>query len=196
MTTLVPATDAAISQAVQELREGGLVVFPTDTVYGMACLEDLPHAVDRLFTAKQRPPEKKVARLVANLDQVIAHGALVDTRARRLAEHFWPGPLTLVLPHVREGTVAYRVPDHPVALKLLRTLDGPLLVTSANRSGEPDALTAQDAEAVLSATVSLILDGGPCPLKVASSILQLSADSIELLREGGLGLQEIEDALG
>jgi L-threonylcarbamoyladenylate synthase len=196
MTALVPATDAAISQAVQELREGGLVVFPTDTVYGIACLEDLPHAVDRLFTAKQRPPEKKVARLVADLDQVIAHGGLVDTRARRLAEHFWPGPLTLVLPHVREGTVAYRVPDHPVALKLLRALDCPLLVTSANRSGEPDALTAQDAEAVLPATVSLILDGGPCPLKVASSILQLSADSIELLREGGLGLHEIEDALG
>lgn len=196
MTALLPATDAAISQAVQELREGGLVVFPTDTVYGMACLEDLPHAVDRLFTAKQRPPEKKVARLVADLDQVIAHGALVDTRARRLAEHFWPGPLTLVLPHVREGTVAYRVPDHPVALKLLRALDCPLLVTSANRSGEPDALTAQDAEAVLPATVSLILDGGPCPLKVASSILQLSADSIELLREGDLGLHEIEDALG
>ena len=196
MTALLPATDAAISQAVQELREGGLVVFPTDTVYGIACLEDLPHAVDRLFTAKQRPPEKKVARLDADLDQVIAHGALVDTRARRLAEHFWPGPLTLVLPHAREGTVAYRVPDHPVALKLLRALDCPLLVTSANRSGEPDALTAQDAEAVLPATVSLILDGGPCPLKVASSILQLSADSIELLREGGLGLHEIEDALG
>jgi L-threonylcarbamoyladenylate synthase len=195
MSSLIPATDATIAQAVHALRQGRLVVFPTDTVYGLACMEHLPNAVDHLFEAKQRPPEKQIARLVANLDQVEAHGGQVDERARILSRRFWPGPLTLVLPHRDGGTVGYRMPDHPVALQLLEAVGEPLLVTSANRSGEPAALTALEAQAVLS-DVSLILDGGPCPLKVASSVLQLTTETLQLLREGGLSLQEIEDALG
>ena len=128
---------AGLASAANLLRNGELVAFPTDTVYGIGCRIADKAALDRLFAAKRRPPEKAVPWMVASLDEVARLGFRADDRASRLADRFWPGALTLVLP-AAEGplTQAFRVPDHALALALL-VAAGPLAVSSANRSGEP-----------------------------------------------------------
>lgn len=189
-----------IERALEELRAGGLVVLPTDTVYGLAALPDVPGAVDSLFRAKGRPEDKPIPILAASLDDV-GGIAVTDDRARRLAQRFWPGPLTLVLRRAAgfdvdlgkgdADTVAVRVPAHQVALELLRVA-GPLAVTSANRSGEPPATTIDEARAALGAHVQVFLDGGKCD-GTPSTIVALAPD-FRVLREGALPHDELLEA--
>src|SRR6266542_6841642 len=138
MADRLPADAAGVARAAELLREGALVAFPTDTVYGLGCRTGDPAALARIFAAKRRDPEKAVPWLVASAVEVERAGFRADARALRLAERFWPGALTLVLPSAQaSGTQAFRVPDHPIALALLDAA-GPLAVSSANRSGEPE----------------------------------------------------------
>ena len=162
--------DAARAEAVDLLRAGGIVAVPTDTVYGIAADMALPDAIERLFAAKRRPPEKAVAVLLADAGQAGMLGE-IGPAARVLAERFWPGGLTLVLairpgirlPRVLAGgarTIGVRVPDHPAPRALAAVL-GPLPTTSANVSGEPDARDAREVAARLGDALALVIDGGP-----------------------------------
>lgn len=193
MTDRLSPSDEGLAAAAEILERGGLLAFPTDTVYGVACAASRPDRVDGLFALKRRPPEKRIPILVAGLDG-IPPGWRVDDRARALADAFWPGALTLVLPAADGGeTQAFRAPDHPVALALIGRA-GPLLATSANLSGEPDTLDADDvliAFATQSDELDAVVDGGRVPGGVASTVVDLAADPARLLREGPVTRDQI-----
>ena len=190
--------------AVDILRAGGIVALPTDTVYGIAVALDTPGGIERLFRVKERPPEKGIALLLANAAQAWEIG-VASAAAQRLADAFWPGPLTLVLerrpgvalPDALTGgaeTVGVRVPDHEAPRALAASL-GPLPTTSANLSGEPDALEAAAVLAQLGGRVDLILDGGRTRGAVASTVVDCTKRPVAILREGALGERRIRQAL-
>ena len=194
---LAPDADG-IARAVALLRDGELVAFPTDTVYGLACRCGDPSALERLFAAKRRPAEKAIPWLVSSLDEALAAGFVADRSARLLAERFWPGAVTLVLP-AADGSAsqAFRVPGHPVARALLAAA-GPLAVSSANRSGEPETRDADDVAVAFadSDEPAAILDGGRAGGGVASSVVDLSGPAPRLVREGAVPRSEIEALIG
>ena len=198
-----PDDDAARAQAIAFLRQGAIVALPTDTVYGIAADLRLPDAIGRLFAAKARPPDKAVALLIADADQASVLGE-VSPAARVLAERFWPGGLTLVLP-VRAGvtlpdalaggtTVGVRVPDHACPRALAAAL-GPLPTTSANRSGAADARDAQAIADDLGDAVALVLDGGPIHGGPASTVVDCTTDRPTALRVGALEPARLAAAL-
>jgi len=178
----VEAGRAAIAAAAGRLRDGEVVALPTETVYGLAAL---PSAEAALRAAKGRDEAKPFTWAVASR---AAAEQLVDLSAlgpAKLARRFWPGPLTLVLPRRGGGaTLGVRVPGHPVALAVLRELDQPLLLTSANRSGCADARTAEEARAALEGAIPLVLDGGPAPLAQASTVVSFAGARPIVHREG------------
>lgn len=183
--------------AAAALNAGELVVVPTDTVYGVAAHPGVEGAVGRLFWVKGRPADKAIPILGSSFDE-LAKVATFDDRARALAERFWPGALTLVLPRVAgfdvdlggadPATVAVRVPNDPTTLALLRAI-GPLAVTSANRSGEPAATTVADARAALGTRVTVYVDGGDMK-GTGSTVVSLVADAT-CLRAGDLPYDEV-----
>lgn len=198
MTDRLPATVEGIAQAAAILAEGGLVAFPTDTVYGIGCSAGNAEALEAIFAAKRRPAERRVPVLAASLDTVIDRGYLADDQARRLAETFWPGGLTLVLPSATGAeSQAFRVPDHPVALALIERA-GPLATSSANRSGEPETYAADDVAIAFADTdlLDAILDGGQVPGGVASSVIDMVSQPPKLLREGAISRAWLEAAIG
>jgi len=192
----------AMASALEVLSGGGLVAFPTDTVYGVGAPAFDVRSVERIFVAKGRQPEKALPILLADLTSASRVAQPFSAEVRRLAEAFWPGPLTLVvlkLPVVPESvsrgpTIGLRVPDHPVALQLLRA-SGPLAATSANPSGGPDPRTAEEVAAGLGGGVDLILDGGAVPGGRASTVVDCTVSPPKLIREGPLGLDAILAAL-
>jgi L-threonylcarbamoyladenylate synthase len=194
---LTPDEDG-LARAAALLEAGELVAFPTDTVYGIGCRTGDEEALARLFAAKRRPPEKAVPWLVAALEEVTRLGFRLDARGRDLAESFWPGALTLVLPAAQgTGTQAFRVPDHPVTLALLAAA-GPLAVSSANRSGEPETLDADDVAVAFAGSdePAATVDGGRVPGGVASSVVDLTGPRARLVRQGALPRAEIERLIG
>jgi L-threonylcarbamoyladenylate synthase len=197
MTDRLPPTADGLAAAADLLRDGGLVAFPTDTVYGVACLASLPDRVEGLFALKRRPLDRRIPMLVSGLDE-LPDGWVVDQRARALADRFWPGALTLVLPAAGgEATQAFRAPDHPVALGLIRAA-GPLSATSANVSDEPDTLDADDvlvAFATQADELDAVIDGGRVPGGVASTVLDLSVTPARVLREGPIRAAELAAAI-
>jgi L-threonylcarbamoyladenylate synthase len=198
MADRLAADPAGIARAAALLRSGELVAFPTDTVYGIGCRTGDPEALARIFAAKRRDPEKAIPWLVAGLGDVAAAGYAVDDRGSRLAERFWPGALTLVLPATSGlETQAFRVPAHGATLALLAAV-GPLAVSSANRSGEPETLDADDVAIAFADAdePSAILDGGRVPGGVASSVLELTGPVARLLREGAVSRAELEAVVG
>ncbi|MBA3688687.1 MAG: threonylcarbamoyl-AMP synthase [Chloroflexi bacterium] len=198
MADRLAADPAGIARAADLLRSGELVAFPTDTVYGIGCRAGDATALARIFAAKRRDPEKAVAWLVASRDEVTASAFRLDDRALELAGQFWPGGLTLVLAAIDgPATQAFRVPAHDVALAVLAAA-GPLAVSSANRSGEPETLDADDVAIAFADAEepSAILDGGRVPGGVASSVLDLARPAARLLREGAVSRAEIEQVIG
>lgn len=192
-----------IDAAVSVLQAGGIVVFPTDTVYGVGALPGREGAVRKVFRAKRRPAEKALPILIADEADLARVAAAVPAPARRMAEAFWPGPLTLVLrraPGFRssglaeDDTVAVRIPAHEAARALIRAAGGALAVTSANLSGQPSPATAQEAAAQIGRGVDLILDGGPCPGGVESSVVDCSRLPPRLLREAALSRAQLTRA--
>ena len=177
-----------IALAVERLRQGAVIAFPTDTLYAVAARAADGNAVQRLYRVKQRPASQPVVWLVASAEQAEAY-ACVDSRAAELMRRYWPGPLTLVLPAhalVGQPTMAVRAPDHLVALELLRQLGEPLVSSSANRAG---AMPPVDADAVLEGLgdeLDLVLDGGACRIGEPSTILDLTQPEPRVLREGAI----------
>ena len=195
MAVVLAPDDAGIARAAEMLRAGGLVAFPTDTVYGIGCRVGDEAALARLFEAKRRPAEKAVPILVGSLDHARELGLETDA-AGPLADRFWPGGLTLVLPG-RDGSQAIRIPDHAAALALIAA-SGPLATSSANRSGEPETYEANDVLIAFADTdlLDAVLDGGRVPGGVASSVLDLIVHPPRLLREGAISRAELEAAIG
>ncbi|MGR8951455.1 MAG: L-threonylcarbamoyladenylate synthase [Gammaproteobacteria bacterium] len=199
------ADDAALDRAVQLLRQGRLVAFPTETVYGLGADASNAAAVSRIFAAKGRPADHPLIVHLADADCLTDWAEAVPDTARRLAERYWPGPLAMILrkkrhvPDVVTGgqpTVGLRVPGHPVALRLLEKFGGGIAAPSANRFCRISPTTARHVEEELGDAVDLILDGGPCEVGVESTIIDLSGDRPRLLRPGRITRQEIEEFLG
>lgn len=188
MTDRLPATTEGLAAAADILANGGLVAFPTDTVYGLGCAVSRPEAIDSIYALKRRPAEKRVAILLGGLSDADTEAWLVDGRAIALTERFWPGALSLVLPSRSDadGTQSVRMPDHQVALGLLAAA-GPMYVTSANISEEPDTLDADDvliAFATQPDGLAAVVDGGPVPGGTPSTVLDLSVTPARILRPG------------
>jgi L-threonylcarbamoyladenylate synthase len=198
VTDRLPATPEGLAAAAEILRGGGLVAFPTDTVYGVACAASRPDRLGALFELKQRPAEKQIPMLVAGLEQLSADDWVVDERALALARRSWPGPLTIVLPAVTGGqTQAFRAPDHAVAQALIAA-SGPLLATSANISGQPDTLDADDvliAFATQADGLDAVVDGGRAPGGVASTVVDLSTAPARVLRDGPIARETLAELI-
>ncbi len=195
----------ALARAAAVLRAGGLVAFPTETVYGLGARADDPLAVRRIFAAKGRPATNPVIVHVATMAQAASLAALWPARAEKLAQSFWPGPLTIVVPRapcvpleVTAGgpTVGLRIPGHPAALALLNTVGLPIAAPSANRASGISPTTAAHVAAGLADTVDLLLDGGPTPGGIESTVIDLADDCPRLLRPGLITREMLASALG
>ncbi|OGO64402.1 MAG: threonylcarbamoyl-AMP synthase [Chloroflexi bacterium RBG_19FT_COMBO_50_10] len=193
---------SAIPHAVDVLQHGGMVAFPTDTVYGLAALPFKGEFVEGLFSAKGRNNTRAIAILIGDYPDLKRVVDLFDENSLRLAHRFWPGPLTLVVPKMnalpdelsQDGTIGVRMPDHPVALALLRKA-GPLAVTSANISGQDNANTADEVSRQLNGRVHLILDGGKTSGGVPSTVVDCISSPLIILRQGPITLEAINKAL-
>lgn len=205
MITQRVAADApdAIQRALEVLEAGGVVAFPTDTVYGLGAPAFNAASIERLFAIKGRQQTKAIAVLIAEPGELDKIAKDVSEPALRLAERFWPGPLTLVLPRhpslpavlSPNETIGVRVPDHAVARALLAAA-GPLAVTSANLAGGANARSADQVLAQLSGRIELVLDGGLTPGDQPSTVVDLSAPQPRVLRAGPISEEEIKAALG
>jgi len=196
--------EAGLTAAAGAVRSSRLIVFPTDTVYGLGCDAFDPVAVNALFDAKGRGRNMPLSVLVGSWSTVDGLVLSVPRRARDLIEAFWPGGLSIVLPHApslawdlgdTRGTVMIRMPLHPVVLELLREV-GPMAQSSANRSGFSPATNVDEARSQLAEAVAVYLDGGPSGDPVPSSIVDLTSEQPRLLREGAVGRAEVAEALG
>jgi L-threonylcarbamoyladenylate synthase len=204
-TRILQADQASVASAAASLKDGGLVAFPTETVYGLGADATNPDAIARLYQAKGRPAFNPLIAHVGDLDAA-RRIARFDAAALALAEAFWPGPLTLVLPKA-EGcavaelatagldTVAVRIPAHPVAREILRAFAGPVVAPSANLSGHVSPTTAAHVRSDLEGRIDLIVDGGAVAVGVESTIVGCFEEPM-LLRPGGLPREDIERVLG
>lgn len=191
---------AGLQNAIAALRAGELVVYPTETFYGIAADPFSPAALKRLFAIKGRDPQKPVALIAANAQMAFEVAREVSPSARRLAEAFWPGPLTLVLParegftpHLvgPDGGVGVRVSPHPIARALSEGFGGPITATSANRSGEDPATTIDMARESLGAKIKVFLDGGLLRASAPSNVIACDAKGWRIIRAGAIGEREI-----
>lgn len=196
--------EALIAEAVRVLKSGGLVAFPTETVYGLGADGLNSKAVKDIYRAKGRPSDNPLILHLSSPDEADLY-ALPDERAYKVMRHFWPGPLTIVLPartivpeETRGGldTVALRMPDHPVALSLIERAGFPLAAPSANSSGRPSPTDAEAVLADLGGRIDMLLDSGPVQVGLESTVLDLSSEKPTLLRPGGMPKEELEAFLG
>jgi L-threonylcarbamoyladenylate synthase len=202
---IVPADDAGIARAIRCLRDGGLVALPTDTVYGLAASLDRPRALQRIFAVKGRAEVKNLPVLLSDRDDLAQVAIELPPNYERLVVRFWPGPLTIAVqarlglsPTVLapDGTVGVRVPDDPIARRVIERIGGALAVTSANRSGEAPATTAAAVLDQLGVAVDLILDAGPTKGGVASTVIRLDREgTLHVLRAGAIPREALERAL-
>jgi L-threonylcarbamoyladenylate synthase len=189
----------SISQAAAVIKAGGVIAFPTDTVYGLGASAFQEAAVERIYEIKERSREKAIPILIGNPEDLSLISAAPDQRVTQIINQFWPGALTLILPISPDlpgnlsaaATIGVRIPDHDLTRELLRAT-GPIAATSANLSGQESALTAQDVFQSLGGKIDLILDGGRSPGGEASTVLDLTSPNPDILREGPISLEEIE----
>jgi L-threonylcarbamoyladenylate synthase len=189
-----------IERAVRILKNGGIVAFPTDTVYGLGANAFNEDAVLKVYEAKARPRESALTLLLADVSQIKLVAEDIPETAWKLAEHFMPGALTIVLNKsinvsnmiTGEGkTVAVRVPNHPIPIALIKGLGTPITGTSANKSGEASPVTAEEVYKQLKRKVDLIIDGGKCPLGISSTVLDLTTNPPKIIREGTINRDQI-----
>ncbi|NKB50010.1 MAG: threonylcarbamoyl-AMP synthase [Alphaproteobacteria bacterium] len=204
--TIRRADKASLADAATVLTQGGLVAFPTETVYGLGADARNEQAVASIFAAKNRPQFNPLIVHVRDLNTAATY-AKFDDRARALAARYWPGPLTLVLPRRADGdlsllvsagldSVALRVPAHPTAQLLLSAFNGPIAAPSANASGAVSPTRAEHVEHSLGDAVDLIIDDGPCSIGLESTVVDLSAESWGILRHGAVTLEELVEGFG
>lgn len=200
-TQLLSADELAV--AIDVLVGGGVVAMPTDTVYGIAALPGNAAAIDAIFAAKGRPADQALPMLVAGLEHARSI-ALLDAQAERLCDSFWPGALTVVAPAAAgfrstaiaaDGTVAVRMPAHALALRLIAAAGGVLAVTSANRSGDPPAISAQQVLDQLDERIEAVLDGGLSPGGTASTVVRFVDGGLTVLRAGAIPEAALRRAL-
>ena len=192
----------AIPHALEILKAGGLVAFPTDTVYGVGALAFDGKAVESIYVAKDRPIEKAIPVLIGDKDDLEKVGIHIPASAHKLVSRFWPGPLTILIPKRAEipesvsatATVGVRVPDHDVARALLRAA-GPMAVTSANISGGQSPVTAEEVYEQLGGRIDLIIDGGQTPGGVPSTLVDCTLSELKVLRKGPVSLEDLLSAL-
>ena len=204
LDTIPADTRRQVERGISVLRQGGLVAFPTDTVYGLGARADLAPAVERVYTVKKRPRSKGLPLLLSHVSQIgeVAHP--VSETAWLLARHFLPGALTLVLcksnfvsDTVAAGaTVAVRVPAHPIPAALVESLGVPVVGTSANLGGLPSLLAAEEVRAQLGNRIDLVIDGGPNPGGRESTVVDVTGEMPVVLREGAISVAEIERVCG
>jgi len=194
----------ALAKAAKVLRDGGIVAFPTDTVYGVGALVFLEDAVEKLFQAKMRNRGRAIPVLLGHVRELNRVARNIPPAAWQLAGAFWPGALSMVVeksplvPGVVTGggpTVAVRIPDHRLALKLIERTGAPLATTSANISGRPSPVTADEVEASLGEAIDLLLDGGPCPGGTASTVIDLTMSPPKIVRSGPIRWKDMEPLL-
>jgi L-threonylcarbamoyladenylate synthase len=202
---LLSPTEENLRVAATALREGRLVAFPTETVYGLGGDAMNPNALAQIFEVKQRPFFDPLIVHIADRALLTSLCQIPDSRAEKLMDAFWPGPLTLVLPKKPSvpdlatsglSTVAIRMPAHPVALKLLKMAGIPVAAPSANPFGRLSPTTAAHVQGHFESGIEMVLDGGPCTIGVESTILSLASETPVLLRAGGLPREEIEALIG
>jgi len=200
--TLPAENPASIQTALELLRDGEIVAFPTDTVYGLGANAFYSPGIIKLFEAKGRDANKAIAVLIGDIEQINMLTDQINENAVILAKKFWPGGLTIVLPKKIElpellsagNSIGIRMPNHPVALEILREF-GPIAATSANLSGKTNPQDAHDVLQQLNNRVPLILDGGKCPGGIPSTVIDCSTEEIQILRAGAISQQQIETAL-
>jgi len=201
MKTEIVST-AQIQQALSVLNSGGIIAFPTDTVYGLGALAFNNAAIESIYVAKDRPIEKAIPILIGDLSDLDQISENIPSMALYFASRFWPGPLTCIVPKKQTlpaavsatSTVAVRIPNHPDALALLRAA-GPMAVTSANISGQPSPSTAEEVYSQLNERIPLILDGGKTPGGVPSTLVDCTGSEPVILREGPISLAQLISAL-
>jgi len=202
-TKIVPANASdTLARALAILRSGGLVAFPTDTVYGVGAQAFDGRAVESIYVAKDRPVEKAIPVLIGDIGDLEKVAIYIPETAHKLAVRFWPGPLTILVPKPVDlpesvsatTTVGVRVPNHEVARMLLRAA-GPMAVTSANISGGQSPVTAQEVYEQLGGRIALIIDGGKTPGGVPSTLVDSTGSDLKLLREGPISLEALRSAL-
>lgn len=200
VTKLLKAEQAgAIEEAARLLKDGHLIAFPTDTLYGVGADTFNPRAIKKLFAAKGRPLEKGIPVLLSDVEYLGEIVGQTSDLTMKLAQKFWPGPLTLILPKrdsiseiiSPDENIAVRVPDNDVARKFIRAAGGAVATSSANRSGEPPALDAQEALAALGDSIAAVLDGGKVSLGIASTIVDCTDFPPRILRQGPLTAEEL-----
>ena len=193
-----------ISEALAILSSGEVAVFPTETFYGLGADAFNESAVERVASLKGRDPENPIPLIISDKEMLTYLVADLPVAAQRLMEHFWPGPLTLVLPareglsnlvQNRNGGVGIRISSHPIAAALVQGLGRPLTATSANPSGKTPARTLAEAQAYFSGRVKVFVDGGELKGKKGSTVLEMTRNKIKIIREGEIGLQELEQVL-
>jgi L-threonylcarbamoyladenylate synthase len=193
-----------IKEAVRILKEGGVVAYPTDTVYGLGAIIDSAEAVEKIFLVKSRPRRMSLPLLVANVSQIESLTANISPVAHRLIEAFLPGAVTLVFSvssrvpdylQTPEGTIALRIPNHPVPIALISGIGTAIVGTSANLSGRPSPLTAREVDEQIGEKVELIIDGGRCP-GTESTIIDVTKAVPVVLRRGAVSVSEIEKVCG
>ncbi|MGE9294413.1 MAG: L-threonylcarbamoyladenylate synthase, partial [Puniceicoccales bacterium] len=207
MATILPPTDASVHQAARFLVSGDLVALPTETVYGLAADATNPEAVAKIFAAKDRPSTNPLIVHIDGPERVLDYAEPLDDRWQRMADAFWPGPLTLILPRREKrivdavtaglNTVGLRVPDVEITRKVIREAGKPLAAPSANPAGYVSPTSAAHVQASLGQRISYIMDGGDCQRGIESTILDLSQPNVaRLLRPGPLSLEDLETVLG
>lgn len=191
----VIAASDDVARAVAVVRGGGVIAIPTDTVYGLAASMASPQAIERIFSIKGRAGTKAIPVLVGGQDELLRYGAAVSDTAKRLAAAFWPGALTIVIQAsdavpdaiLRGGsTVGLRMPDRTDTLAIIAGAGGALAVTSANRSGDREARSADDVRAKLGGRVDFVVDGGESPLSMPSTVVDVTGNAVRILRQGSI----------
>ncbi len=202
---LPPDVQKQVEKGISILKQGGVVAYPTDTVYGLGACPDIRQAVERIYRVKERPRNMALPLLLANISQISDVAYPVPETAWLLARNFLPGALTIVLPKsnlvpdiVTAGgkTVAIRIPSHPVPVALAEGLEAPIVGTSANLSGKPSALTAAEVRTQLGNKIDLISDGGLCPGGRESTVVDVTKGTPVVLREGAISIEELKRVCG
>jgi L-threonylcarbamoyladenylate synthase len=191
-----------IEKGVKILQKGGVIAFPTDTVYGLGVDAFNSTAVERIYEIKNRPKHRQLPLLIADVERLVTLADPIPEIAWFLARRFWPGGLTLVLPKADslpaylapEPTIAVRVPNHPVCLAIIQRLGNPIIGTSANISGQPAALTAEEVGQQLGGKIDFVINGGKCPGGKESTVVDITREAPIILRQGIIPSHEIDKA--
>ena len=197
MDTVLQDSPQAIRQAILTLRGGNVIAAPTETVYGLMALWQSDSARQEIYRLKHRPADKRLQMLAPDVETAIRAGLKPNDMLQKIADAFWPGPLTVIVEANDGDTIGLRIPNHPLILKLLRELGEPLAATSANLSGTPAAITPSDAVANLDGRPALLIDGGKVTVTggASSTVVSIVGGTITILRQGPITLQDIQTVL-